>query len=61
MLTQDSYARHETGDWKVSSLGENAKVWRTTEEGSVEEQVLPLASLTALSIEESSWSDPADL
>lgn len=61
LLELDSYIRHETGDWKVSNPSEPVKVWRVTDEGGVEETVLPSASLTKITMQDSTWADPADL
>lgn len=61
LLELDSYVHHETGDWKVSVASEPVKVWRITDEGGAEETVFPSASLTMISMNESSWADPADL
>lgn len=61
LLELDSYVRHETGDWKVSATSEPVKVWRVSGEGGIEETVFPAASLTLISMSESSWVDPSDL
>lgn len=61
LLELDSYVRHETGDWKVSATSEPVKVWRISGEGGVEEAVFPAASLTLISMQDSTWADPSDL
>lgn len=61
LLELDSYVHHETGDWKVSSNAELVKVWRVTDEGTVEEREFPGETLSQIEPNESSWQDPSEL